>query len=73
VFLHQPKLLLLDEVTANVDTDTEALLFDSLQTYLDEGGSIIFASHRAGRYGFFSKEIALQPVEKNVAVKEVGE
>lgn len=46
VFLHQPKLLILDEPTASLDADTAARFLESLCHYRDQGGRVIIATHR---------------------------
>ena len=43
--VNQPKLLLADEPTANLDTHTRDEIFDLLRTLSDEGLSVLFATH----------------------------
>lgn len=53
--LNQPKLLLADEPTGNLDEKSAAALLDFLAGYHDDGGTIVLATHddraadRAGR------------------------
>lgn len=41
----QPKILLLDEPTGEVDAETEAAILQLLAEYRDEGGGIVVATH----------------------------
>ena len=43
--VHKPKLMILDEATANIDTETEALIQDSLEKMMSIGTMLIVA-HR---------------------------
>lgn len=43
--VHEPEVLLLDEATANVDTETEALIQDALEVLMAEQTSLVIA-HR---------------------------
>lgn len=49
----KPKILIMDEPTANLDTKTTVLLGDMLQNLKDEGTTIIMAEHRL----FFAKDV----------------
>ncbi|EAR62356.1 thiol reductant ABC exporter subunit CydD [Neptuniibacter caesariensis] len=60
VFLHQPRLLLLDEPTANLDADTAQAFLQQLQLFCNRGGMVIMASHRPADKRFFTKEVAMQ-------------
>jgi len=60
VFLHQPRLLLLDEPTANLDADTALAFLQQLQLFCNRGGMVIMASHRPAERRFFTKEVAMQ-------------
>ncbi|MBQ9856225.1 MAG: ATP-binding cassette domain-containing protein, partial [Clostridia bacterium] len=42
---HKPRLLVLDEATANIDSDTEALIQTSIER-ISEGKTAIFIAHR---------------------------
>lgn len=45
IIAHNPRLIILDEATANVDTETEALLQEGLETLLRERTAVVIA-HR---------------------------
>lgn len=47
VFLHQPRLLLLDEATANLDKETASAFMQGVQRYCANGGMALIASHNA--------------------------
>lgn len=47
VFLHQPRLLLLDEATANLDKETASAFMQGVQRYCTNGGMALIASHNA--------------------------
>lgn len=59
VFLHRPRLLLLDEPTANLDQDTAMAFMERLQSYTRSGAMLIMASHRPADQQFFDAEIIL--------------
>ena len=42
---HKPKVLILDEATSNIDTETEVLIQDSLEKIM-ETGTVIIVAHR---------------------------
>lgn len=64
VFLHRPKLLLLDEPTASLDHETATGFLASLDRYCQSGGMIIMASHRPYDQALFSGEITVSAVRK---------
>ncbi|MGB1092148.1 MAG: ABC transporter ATP-binding protein/permease, partial [Oceanobacter sp.] len=64
VFLHRPKLLLLDEPTANLDVGTANSFMEKLAAYTAEGNMLIMASHRPAQAGFFTQEIQLTSVRE---------
>lgn len=43
--VHKPKVMILDEATANIDTETEVLIQDSLEKIINQG-TIIIVAHR---------------------------
>ena len=43
--IHKPKIMILDEATANIDTETEALIQDALGKLM-EGRTTIIVAHR---------------------------
>jgi len=47
IYLKQPKLILLDEATANLDPDLEIELIDRLQSFADASSIIIMIAHKA--------------------------
>ena len=53
--LHQPKLILADEPTGNLDPESAETVLDHLQAYQQTGGTVLLVTHddqaaaRAGR------------------------
>jgi ABC-type polar amino acid transport system ATPase subunit len=43
--VHSPDLLLLDEITANLDAESTKLVFDAIETIFLEGISLVLVSH----------------------------
>lgn len=43
--VHQPRLLIADEPTGNLDEDNSKLVFEILRHFSDSGGSVLLASH----------------------------
>ncbi len=43
--VHKPKVLILDEATSNIDTETETLIQDSLEKIMNDG-TVIVVAHR---------------------------
>lgn len=43
--VHKPDVLILDEATANIDTETESLIRDSLEKMM-QGGTMLIVAHR---------------------------
>lgn len=59
VFLHQPKLLLLDEPTANLDEETANDFMKNLSLYTRSGGTLIMSSHLHADTDFFDQVLDL--------------
>ena len=57
--VHEPKMLILDEATANIDTDTELLIQQSLEKMMSMGTMLIVA-HRLSTIQHADKIIVLQ-------------
>ena len=57
--LHKPQILLLDEATANIDTETESLIQDSLNK-MSTLGTMIVVAHRLSTIQKADKIICLQ-------------
>lgn len=55
---HKPQILILDEATANVDTDTEALLQEAVEALLERQTSIVIA-HRLSTIEAVDKIVVL--------------
>ena len=43
--VHKPKIMILDEATANIDTESESLIQDSLKKIMDNG-TVLVVAHR---------------------------
>lgn len=56
---HKPKVMMLDEATANIDTETEALIQDSLKKMMNIGTMVIVA-HRLSTIQHADRIIVLQ-------------
>ncbi|MGD9886911.1 MAG: ABC transporter ATP-binding protein [Bacilli bacterium] len=63
---HKPKVMILDEATANIDTETEVLIQDSLQKMMNVGTMLVVA-HRLSTIQHADKIIVLQ---KGVIIEE---
>jgi len=59
---HQPKVMILDEATANIDTETEVLIQDSLAKMMNVGTMLVVA-HRLSTIQHADKIIVLQKGE----------
>lgn len=57
--LHKPEILLLDEATANIDTETEVLIQDSLNK-MSSLGTMLVVAHRLSTIQHADKIICLQ-------------
>lgn len=57
--LHKPQILILDEATANIDTQTEAIIQDSLEK-IKNIGTMLVVAHRLSTIQHASKIIVLQ-------------
>lgn len=64
--VHKPKIMILDEATANIDTETEVLIQDSLEKMMNIG-TMIMVAHRLSTIQHADKIIVLQ---KGVIVEE---
>lgn len=60
--LHKPEILLLDEATANIDTETEVLIQDSLKK-MSSLGTMLVVAHRLSTIQHADKIICLQKGE----------
>jgi ATP-binding cassette subfamily C protein CydD len=59
VFLSQAPLVLLDEPTASLDADTEAQVVESLRHLIDEGRTLIVATHHPALFEMADRVIRL--------------
>jgi len=60
--VHEPKIMILDEATSNIDTETEQLIQDSLQKMMNIGTMLIVA-HRLSTIQHVDKIIVLSKGE----------
>ena len=65
--VHKPQILILDEATANIDTETEVLIQDSLEK-MRSVGTMLVVAHRLSTIQKADQIIVLQ----NGEVKEKG-
>jgi ABC-type multidrug transport system fused ATPase/permease subunit len=59
LFLEQPKLILLDEVTANLDLELESKIMENIYSYIDKDSILILISHRTPLGADFNKSYKL--------------
>ena len=59
LFLENPKLILLDEVTANLDLELEAKIMENIYSYIDKDSILILISHRKPLSTKFNKSYKL--------------
>jgi ATP-binding cassette subfamily B protein len=64
--VHKPKVMILDEATANIDTETEVLIQDSLEKMMNIG-TMLMVAHRLSTIQHANKIIVLQ---KGVIIEE---
>lgn len=64
IFLHRPKLLLLDEPIANLDQDTAERFMSGLKFHIERGGILIMASHRSSTGFRFSHQLVLDAIPR---------
>ena len=57
--LHKPQILILDEATANIDTETEKLIQDSLEK-IKNIGTMLVVAHRLSTIQYADEIIVLQ-------------
>ncbi len=60
--VHQPKVMILDEATANIDTETELLIQDSLEK-MKNIGTMLIVAHRLSTIQHADKIIVMQKGE----------
>lgn len=60
--VHKPKIMILDEATANIDTETEVLIQDSLEKMMNIG-TMLMVAHRLSTIQHADKIIVLQKGE----------
>lgn len=65
IFLHRPKLLLLDEPMANLDQDTAEQFMSGLTFHTERGGILIMASHRLSTGFRFSHRLVLDAIARS--------
>lgn len=57
--LHDPKILILDEITASLDVPTARLIMDFLKTEKSKGKAILFSTHILSEAEYLSDQIAI--------------
>ena len=58
--VHSPKLLLLDEITSNLDRAASERVLEAIESVWHRGTTIVLASHQADRIPKSLKEVVLQ-------------
>ncbi|PXF44614.1 Daunorubicin/doxorubicin resistance ATP-binding protein DrrA [Gracilariopsis chorda] len=66
--LHQPPILILDEPTVGLDIETRRVIWDVLQSWRDDGGTIILSSHYLEEVDILSDHIVI--LEKGVMLAQ---
>ena len=69
-FLHQPKILLLDEPTSALAVSDVAWLFELVRALRDRGGCIVFTSHRWAEVGDLADRITILRNGSHVTTRE---
>lgn len=64
-FLAQPKILILDEVTAALDLTDRDKLFQALRAFCADGGAVLFISHRMPEIIDISDEVLMMQNGRN--------
>ena len=57
--LNQPKLLIANEPTGNLDRENAAVLLDNLTDFHERGGTILLATHDADAAAVAQRQLAL--------------
>lgn len=60
VFLSRAALVLLDEPTASLDTDSESLVIETLRQLVDEGRTLVIATHHPALMTLASRVVRLE-------------
>jgi len=59
LFLRQPRLVILDETTSNIDVETERVIFRNIQEHLDPQSILVVVAHRETDAIAFDKVISV--------------
>lgn len=59
LFLRQPRLVILDEATSNIDVETERVIFRNIQEHLDPQSILVVVAHRETDAIAFDKVISV--------------
>jgi ABC-type multidrug transport system fused ATPase/permease subunit len=68
VLLKQPKLLVLDEATSNLDTESEREIQKALEDFRKSGGTVLVIAHRISTVRNADQIVVI----KNGQVEEIG-
>jgi ribose transport system ATP-binding protein len=66
-FVHNPRILILDEATATLDIEERDTLFEAINDFISEGRLVIFISHRVDEVLQLSHDVTVLHVGRDVA------
>ena len=58
--LNEPRVILVDEPTGNLDGDNSEQVLQALKTFADEGGAVLLVTHDPDAVAFAGRQVVLQ-------------
>ena len=58
--LNEPRVILADEPTGNLDGDNSEQVLQALKTFADEGGAVLLVTHDPDAVAFAGRQVVLQ-------------